>query len=140
MSTPPIHDPIVKPCPFCGELAKVSDTKVHHWILCDNVECELAATAMLPTASEALSKWNTRSNDAEQDRDKLAIQKHVLTELGAHLSNQVTAMTKERDSLASQLTELRAIAEALQDHVLVSVDSDNAMAAFTEWKERNPLP
>ena len=53
------------PCPFCGENPKVSDTKVHHWILCENIECELAATAMLPLASEALKAWNTRSSSAE---------------------------------------------------------------------------
>lgn len=53
-------DEYLKPCPFCGNLARLEESPVGFYILCGNSNCE-AMISLQNTRQDAIEVWNRRT-------------------------------------------------------------------------------
>ena len=61
----------LKPCPFCGGEADISDEGTgtepfRYWVYCPNNACFVEGTAAYATEAEAIEAWNTRADDNDE--------------------------------------------------------------------------
>lgn len=54
----------LKPCPFCGGKAELSDDYLFFSVHCSNPDCEFEIeTKRVEVKSDAINAWNTRHNE-----------------------------------------------------------------------------
>lgn len=53
----------LKPCPFCGEKAKIVELRSGNSVVCTNTHCWVA-TKYYDTPEKAIAAWNRRAGNA----------------------------------------------------------------------------
>jgi len=66
----------LKPCPFCGAIAEVIDSKDDNWVMCPNVACRIGIVIEFSRRT-----WNTRPIED----DLLCRLREVVEEIGGAL-------------------------------------------------------